>query len=45
VDYELFELGDVVLQSAVTLRSAKLANKTFGKIGRQGQGFGCHLEN
>jgi homoserine O-acetyltransferase len=32
VDYELFELGDVVLQSAVTLRSAKLAYKTFGTL-------------
>jgi homoserine acetyltransferase len=32
VDYELFELGDVVLQSAVTLRGAKLAYKTFGTL-------------
>jgi homoserine O-acetyltransferase/O-succinyltransferase len=32
VDYELFELGDVVLQSAATLRGAKLAYKTFGTL-------------
>src|SRR5690348_6794629 len=31
-DYEIFELGDVVLQSAVTLRSAKLAYKTYGTL-------------
>jgi homoserine O-acetyltransferase len=31
-DYEIFELGDVVLQSAATLRGAKLAYKTFGTL-------------
>jgi homoserine O-acetyltransferase len=32
VDYEVFELGDVVLQSGLTLRQAKLAYKTYGKL-------------
>jgi homoserine O-acetyltransferase/O-succinyltransferase len=31
-DYELFELGDVELQCGVTLRQAKIAYKTYGKI-------------
>jgi homoserine O-acetyltransferase len=31
-DYEVFELGDVVLQSAATLRRANLAYKTFGSL-------------
>lgn len=31
-DYEIFELGDVVLQSAATLRGATLAYKTYGKL-------------
>jgi homoserine O-acetyltransferase len=31
-DYEIFELGDVVLQSAATLRGAKLAYKTYGTL-------------
>jgi homoserine O-acetyltransferase len=31
-DYEIFEFGDVVLQSAATLRGAKLAYKTFGTL-------------
>jgi homoserine O-acetyltransferase/O-succinyltransferase len=31
-DYEIFELGDVVLQSGVTLRQAKLVYKTHGKL-------------
>jgi homoserine O-acetyltransferase len=31
-DHELFELGDVVLQSGLTLRRAKLAYKTYGKL-------------
>ncbi len=31
-DHELFELGDVVLQSGLTLRQAKLAYKTYGKL-------------
>jgi homoserine acetyltransferase len=32
VDYEIFELGDVVLQKGATLRGAKLAYKTFGRL-------------
>src|ERR1700722_572517 len=31
-DYELFELGDVRLQCGVTLRQAKIAYKTYGKL-------------
>jgi homoserine O-acetyltransferase/O-succinyltransferase len=31
-DYEIFELGDIVLQSKMTLRNAKLAYKTFGTL-------------
>lgn len=31
-DYEIFELGDVALQSGLTLRKAKLAYKTYGKL-------------
>src|SRR5713226_6905736 len=31
--HELFELGDVVLQSGITLRQAKIAYKTYGKLG------------
>ena len=31
-DYEIFELGDVVLQSGLTLRGAKLAYKTHGAL-------------
>src|SRR5271167_705668 len=31
-DYEIFELGDVGLQSGITLRQAKLAYKTYGKL-------------
>lgn len=31
-DYEIFELGDVVLQSAATLRGAELAYKTYGTL-------------
>jgi homoserine O-acetyltransferase/O-succinyltransferase len=31
-DHEVFELGDVVLQSGITLRQAKLAYKTYGKL-------------
>jgi homoserine O-acetyltransferase len=31
-DYEIFELGDVTLQSGLTLRQAKLAYKTYGKL-------------
>jgi homoserine O-acetyltransferase len=32
MDYEIFELGDVVLQCQKTLRNAKLAYKTYGKL-------------
>ena len=31
-DYELFDLGDVVLQCRKTLRDAKLAYKTYGTL-------------
>ncbi len=31
-DYEIFELGDLVLQSGLTLRQAKLAYRTYGKL-------------
>jgi hypothetical protein len=31
-DYEIFEAGDTVLQSGATLRGAKLAYKTFGRL-------------
>lgn len=32
VDYEIFELGNVVLQSGLTLRNAQLAYKTYGTL-------------
>jgi homoserine O-acetyltransferase/O-succinyltransferase len=32
VDYEIFELGDVKLQSGATIRNAKLAYKTYGTL-------------
>lgn len=31
-DYDVFDLGDVVLQSGLTLREAKLAYKTYGNL-------------
>ena len=31
-DYEVFDLGDVVLQRGATLRNAKLAYKTYGSL-------------
>jgi homoserine O-acetyltransferase len=31
-DYQIFELGDFVLQSGATLRAAKLAYKTYGTL-------------
>jgi homoserine O-acetyltransferase len=34
-DYEVFELGDVVLQSGITLWQAKLAYKTYGTLAAQ----------
>jgi homoserine O-acetyltransferase len=35
-DFAIFELGDVVLQSGVTLKSAKLAYKTYGTLDDDG---------
>jgi homoserine O-acetyltransferase len=35
-DYEVFELGDVVLQCGITLPRAKLAYKTHGKLSASG---------
>ena len=35
-DYEVFDLGDVVLQSGLTLWQAKLAYKTYGKLAASG---------
>ena len=32
LDYEVFDLGDLVLESGATLRSAKLAFKTYGTL-------------
>lgn len=32
MDYQIFEAGDVVLQSGATIRSCHLAYKTFGKL-------------
>lgn len=32
MDYDIFELGDVVLQRGATLRGAKLAYKTYGTL-------------
>lgn len=32
MDYAIFELGNVVLQEGQTLRNAKLAYKTYGKL-------------
>ena len=32
MDYEIFDLGDVVLQGGATLRDAKLAYKTYGEL-------------
>ena len=34
-DYQLMDLGDVVLQSSLTLRNAKLAYKTYGTLNPQ----------
>ena len=31
-DYEVFDLGDVVLREGATLRGAKLAYKTYGAL-------------
>jgi homoserine O-acetyltransferase/O-succinyltransferase len=31
-DYEIFDLGDVPLQSGLTLRNAQLAYKTYGRL-------------
>jgi homoserine O-acetyltransferase len=32
VDYDVFDLGDVVLQCGITLPRAKVAYKTYGKL-------------
>ena len=32
MDYEIFDLGNVVLQGGATLRNAKLAYKTYGTL-------------
>jgi homoserine O-acetyltransferase/O-succinyltransferase len=32
MDYEIFELGDVTLQSGMTIRNAQLAYKTYGTL-------------
>lgn len=32
MDYEIFDLGDVTLQSGVTLPNAFLAYKTYGRL-------------
>ena len=34
-DYEVFDLGDVVLQQGATLRNAKLAYKTYGTLNEE----------
>jgi homoserine O-acetyltransferase/O-succinyltransferase len=31
-DYEVFELGDIALQSGMTLRGTWLADKTYGRL-------------
>ena len=31
-DYQMYDLGDIVLQCGSTLRDAKLAYKTFGTL-------------
>ena len=32
MDYEIFELGNLVLQNGATIRDCKLAYKTFGTL-------------
>ena len=52
-DYEVFELGDVELQSGVSFTGAKLAYKTFGTLNRRKDNVvvfptfygGTHIEN
>ena len=34
-EYDIFELGDVVLQCGLTLRNARLAYKTYGRLNAQ----------
>ena len=35
MDYQVYELGDVILQGGITLRGAKLAYKTYGELNAQ----------
>ena len=35
IGYEIFDLGDIILQSGLTLRGAKLAYKTYGTLNAQ----------
>jgi len=35
LDYQIFEAGDVVLQSGLTYRRARLAYKTYGALGTE----------
>ena len=52
-DYEMFDLGDMTLQSGATLRGAKLAYKTFGELNADKSNAivyptwysGCHWDN
>ncbi len=52
-DYEIFELGDVVLQCEQTIRNAKLAYKTYGTLNAKKDNVivypcwyaGTHLDN
>lgn len=52
-DYEIFELGDIVLQSKQTIRGARLAYKTYGTLNAAKDNVivypcwysGTHLEN
>jgi homoserine O-acetyltransferase/O-succinyltransferase len=52
-DYDIFDLGDVVLQSGQTIRGAKMAYKTYGTLNKAKDNVivypcwysGTHLEN
>jgi homoserine O-acetyltransferase len=43
-DYEAFESGDVGLQSGITLRQVKLANKTYGTLAASRDIYGCSVK-